>query len=227
MYNSFKQYLHNIRRRGKKILWLLILLPILTAGIAYFLSANTPTSYKTSSTIKLGNFQNTQGFTDPAYLSNEIPSEPYLTSLNNKYDLDINPEQLSSSLTVTEGAVKKTIVFSLDGRNSADLEKTLDKITSAFLSEGTTVYKEKQNLQIESFEKLDKIPPEHPGYATAQKELLEIGKERADSKNSYLLEEVSSSPVSLISPANKAFLGFLLGLFLSLTILVVPEIFRK
>lgn len=226
MNDSFKQYLSSIGRRAKKLLWLLILLPVLTAGITYLLSASAPSSYEASSTILLGNFQNTR-YTSTKYLSDRIPNKDYLTQINKEFNLGINPEKISQSLSVTEGEKKDTIVLSLVGKNTVEIEENLEKVTDGVLRDGTKLFKYKQNLLIEGFERLDAIPPNHPEYATAQKEKVEIGEKREDIQNSVLLDEVSTSPASFISPMKKAILGFLLGLFISFAILVVPEIFRK
>ncbi|CAH0344866.1 hypothetical protein [Bacillus sp. CECT 9360] len=226
MYNSFKQYIHNIGRRAKKLVWLLILLPILTAGVAYLLSANTPTSYKASTTILLGNFENTDGFTSPTYLPKLIPSEYFLSNLNEKYDLDINPAEASRSLTVTQGE-DKTINLTLIGNDREETERKLSSVTDAFLKEGTELFRKKEELMDKTINDLKAAQGQLSDPGTATGNLYEVQMDKYNSKNSVLFKEVTSSPVSFISPMNKAILGLILGLFLNIAILVLPEIFRR
>ncbi|WP_163099318.1 Wzz/FepE/Etk N-terminal domain-containing protein [Peribacillus alkalitolerans] len=224
MNKAFLRYLRNIGNRARKLLWLIILIPVLTAGLAYFLSADTKPVYQANAKLLLGNFQNDE-YTNATYLSKFVPTEYFLNNLKGKYNLDINPETMNSQLKVNDTG-DKTVTLTLSGPNQEEAQETLKLITMAILSESTAIYESKVALIRERITETEALK-ESSEPATAQQLLYDLKMDNRNIKNTILLEDVESAPLATLSAINKAILGFLAGIMVSLMILVLPELFRE
>jgi len=211
--------------RAKKILWLLVLLPIVIAVGTFFFSSEQETTYRSSGIIMLGNFQNGY-YTDPNIMKTLIPSYDFLKSLNENYDYKLDIEELSKTLTVVSTPQDRTLTISLSGTEKEKVEADLDQVLDGVIEESNKVlYRKKEFLEEITKKAKDDSAGSLPPYQTEL--LYKLGTDNLEYQHTRLIKDVTTEASTPITPFQKSILGFLIGLMLNLFILALPEVFRE
>jgi teichuronic acid biosynthesis protein TuaF len=215
---SFKRIL----TRFKKLFFILLLLPILLAGLGYFIEMNQETTSKATAEIMLGDYGDTK-YTEVGAVQTWLKSKRYLKKLKEDYDLSYNTEELAGKTnpTLKPG---KVIELSYSTNNKEKAEKVLNELVDAFIKESNKNYeKEKSSLEqtiqvIKSSSSEDEVFKEDTLYKR-QSELEKLKPTQINSEVS--VDETKNNPI------RRAILGFLIGTMFSISILLAPEVFRK
>jgi teichuronic acid biosynthesis protein TuaF len=214
---SFKRIL----TRLKKLFLILLLLPLLLAGLGYFIEMNQETTSKATAEIMLGDYEDSK-YTDVGTVQVWLKSKRYLKKLKEDYDLSYNSEELAGKTnpTIKPG---KVIEISYLANNKEKAEKVLNELVDAFLNESNKKYeKEKSSLEetIQNTKSLsgDEVLKEDTLFKR-QSELEKLIPTKIHSEVS--VDETKNNPM------RRAILGFLIGTMFSISILLAPEVFRK
>ncbi|MBM4760884.1 hypothetical protein [Bacillus sp. B15-48] len=219
-----KDIVISILRRAKKLLVLLLLIPVLTAGIAYVFVSDAPISYQARTEMVLGSFENNY-LTNGNYLKVFYTSENGLQKINEKYNLQLDIDKVISGLTITP-TPERTVRFSYVGSNKEEVQETLTKVTEAILEEGTELFEEKVDALNDRAEIITGTDTETEPI-TKELALHDMDHENWNQRNNMLLHDVKVSESAGASPKDRVILGLLIGITLSLFIVVLPEFFRE
>ncbi|SEM65420.1 hypothetical protein SAMN05192533_104237 [Mesobacillus persicus] len=219
-----KEFINRIVGRAKKLVWLLILIPVFTAGIAFIFANKAPSSYQGYSQIILGNFEN-EYMTNGTFLKDFYTSEGGLESINQKYNLNIDINEVKSSFSIIPSS-SKPVELTYSGSSREEVEETLTKLTDAILEETTIKYQTKVNGVEERINSIEEIETDTEPV-TKHYFLYNLSTDETNLRNSELIQEVKVSEITTIPPQQRAVLGLLIGLILSVFIVVVPELFRE
>ncbi len=212
---------HRIVAHARKWMVLILLLPILTGGLA-FVFAKGEKSYSATATIQLGNFENDR-FTNPKSIEDQLRKTSFLKRVQEKYKAyeaaDINAGmQVAVSLS-------NNVTISFVSSDEDKTEKTLQAIVTAFLSEGAEVFKAKQKLlqsTVSEMEKTKSVYENITKLATLHDRKMDL----INLRNTEILADVTVGSATG-SPKKKAVLGLVAGLILDMMIIFAPEMFRK
>jgi teichuronic acid biosynthesis protein TuaF len=215
---SFKRIL----TRFKRLFLVLLLLPILLAGLGYFFEMNQETTSKAKAEIMLGDYEDSL-FTDVGAVQELLKSERYLKDLKDKYDLNYVPTDLAGKTnpTIKPG---KIIEVSYSANSKEKTKKTLNDLVNAFLEDSNNNYEDKKEELEDTIQDLKE--------ATTEDEVSKIDKihernsELEELRPTQIHKEVSVDETKN-NPMRRAILGFLIGTMFSISILLVPEVFRK
>lgn len=215
-----------ILQRAKKLITLLILLPLLSAGFSYFFtSKDTEPEYKATSLILLGNFENEKR-TNVHVMKTLLASTRYWNDVNESFQLGLDVNQVKASLNVVANQQDKTITLEITGTDQAEVEKLISDVTDAVMLEGKELYDSKVELlnsKVAAINANDsEYEPTTKHYVLSQLEMTLI-----DIEESVVLELTDASSAEPISIMDKIVIGFLLGLILDFFILFAPELFRE
>ncbi|WP_257350255.1 hypothetical protein [Pseudalkalibacillus decolorationis] len=204
--------LQRTRIRIKRFLWFLILIPVVTGLLSYFLAAQVPTAYTAEAEIMLGNFQDTN-FTNETALLQLLESEKYLNDL-------VNSKMSFLDKITTESKTGKILVISLTGDNKEEAKENLKIVVDSFMGKSNSVYKERvKSLEQQIKNTNDKsFSNEDEAFYKAEKELYEL-------RNSQIYKPVNVE-TSQTDELKRGIFGFLVGLMLNVFILAIPEILR-
>ncbi|WP_226536034.1 hypothetical protein [Fictibacillus halophilus] len=204
---SFKRIL----TRFKQLFFILLLLPVLLAGLGYFIEMNQETTSKATAEIMLGNFpKKNNDYTDVGTVQKLLKNEKYLKQLNLNYD----EAELSKKTnpTIEPGRVIK---LSYSATNKEKAEKVLNELVEAFVDYSNISYEERKSKLEEE------IPNTEDELA-----LYEMESELEDLRPTKIHMDVTVEESSN-NPMRRAILGFLIGIMFSISILLAPEVFRK
>ncbi|WP_157452336.1 hypothetical protein [Bacillus sp. J33] len=172
--------------------------------------------------MKFGNFEN-EYLTKPEYMKSYIKTDKFVNEVKEKYNIDL--DELRSKLNVDVSPPEKKMTLSISGNDKAAIEEDLSLYTEAVLKASNEKYAMKLNI-IESaiaelentdseFEKIDKVIEKFDlNYTIPTLEKTEIA------------DNITVSEMPRVSPVQRAIVGFLAGVMLSLFILVLPEVFK-
>jgi teichuronic acid biosynthesis protein TuaF len=214
---SFKRIL----TRFKKLFIILLLLPVLLAGLGYFIEMNQETTSKAKAEIMLGDHYDSK-YTDVGKVQVWLKSEKYLNELKDDYDLSYNAEELAGKTnpTIKPG---KVIELSYSANNKDKAEKVLNELVDAFLNESNLSYKKEKS----SLEKaIKKIESSTGDEVLKEDKLYERKSELEELIPAEIHSEVTVNETKN-NPMRRAILGFLIGTMFSISILLAPEVFRK
>ncbi|WP_377887697.1 hypothetical protein [Alkalihalobacillus sp. R86527] len=219
-----KSYLDSIYKRFKKFIWILLLIPILTAGISYIIEVNTPVKYTAYSEIALGNFEHVR-YTETRTVKEFLPTTAYLKKLDEKYDFSMPATELSKQLTVGE-KTGKILTLTLVGNDEDMVKKSLNEVTEAFINESDEIQEKNKALFEEKIEKLESLPDAPESAIDKQDFLLELVTYLDEMRETDINEEVTIKN-TIGEPLKRAIFGFLVGFIISVFILVLPEFLRR
>lgn len=219
-----KSYLDSIYKRFKKYIWILLLIPILTAGISYILEARTPETYTAYSEIALGNFEYVR-MTEPRTVKDFLANKAYLDKLDEKYDFSMPTKELSKQLTIGEKP-GKILTLTLVGNDEETVEKSLNEVTEAYVKESDEKQAEMKALFEGKIEKLKSLPDANESAVEKQKFLTDLELKIEDMRDTDINEEVTIKN-TIGEPLKRAIFGFLVGFIISVFILVLPEFLKR
>ncbi|MEH7384296.1 hypothetical protein V7147_02610 [Bacillus sp. JJ1521] len=222
-----KNILNRIKNRAKRLLWVMILLPIITGVIGYIFESQQPVTYTATAEIILGNFEN-ERYTDQKFASDKLKTKEYIKKIQEKEGLpDTWVSEVLGKLQVSPLATKM-IVLSYTSTDQIRGEEIVNIVKDYFLSESNKKFSDKQEHYAKVIKELDKVDTSGDALASINK-IENYDKADINLLNlqaTELSEDVKVN-VNQPNPMNRATLGFLLGLMINIIILVTPEIFRE
>lgn len=219
-------FVKNIFNRIKKLAILLVLLPILTGVIAYFLQSKTPVSYSGSAEIMLGNFEK-EGLTHQELMRDQIPNRAFLTYLNEEHNLNMDVDFVSTNLSILDKP-GKVLVFSMSGSEKAKIEEQLGLAIKGFIEESDRVQQEQIKLIEDKIADVEAIDASVEERISKERFIYDLSEKRNTMEMSTVLnKEVEVAPVNGNNPMERAILGLLVGIMINIVIIVFPELFRE
>lgn len=217
--------LRRIINRAKKLAVLLLLIPILTAGAAYFMASQIPSTYTAKAEIMLGNFENTFR-TNPNVMKKYVQSTEFLKRINEDYNLGLDVGQVTPRFSVNAFASEGAIELTYRGTDKVNSKEVLDKLIEGILKESTERIQEKKTEIETRMKKIEAIETDQE-VITRESDLHELQVDYDNLQNSFITEEVTVTTNNGASPVKRAILGFLIGIVLSSFILFLPILFRE
>ncbi|WP_144478074.1 hypothetical protein [Cytobacillus oceanisediminis] len=217
--------LKRIINRAKKLAILLLLIPILTAGAAYFMASQIPATYTAKAEIMLGNFENTFR-TNPNVMKKYVQSTKFLKKINEDYDLGLDVGQVKPRFSVNALASEGVIELSYRGTDHENSKDVLNKLVEGILNESTERIEEKKT-EIETRMKTIEAIETQEEAVKRESDLHDLQVDYDNLQNSFITEEVTVATNNGASPVQRAVLGFLIGIILSSLILLLPILFRE
>jgi teichuronic acid biosynthesis protein TuaF len=226
------ELLKRILFRAKKLAVLLLVIPILAAGIGYVFAEKQPASYIAEAEIMLGSYeQDTRN--NPALMKKKLTSELFIKKLNENYDLDLDIDELKSRLLVEETVSNKTLKLSFNDQDEKVAEQTLTKLVDGIMRDSeewlnkrkTRLEKSIKRLEgnIENTESIEaEVEP-----ATTEKVLSDQYDQYEELEDALVTNDVTVSPSNFVSPVQRAIFGLLIGIIISALVLLLPELFRE
>jgi teichuronic acid biosynthesis protein TuaF len=220
-----KQMGLSIIHRLKRFFILLLIIPLITAGIAFFMEMGKETTYTASAPFELGNFEN-ELLTGASKVKELYQSKTYLEKVKENTELDYSIEDLKNGLNI-DATQEGMVVFKYTSPDKEKAEQIVQGITDYFEERSEDKFNEKLTL-LKDFEKKVEKTEEARGYLVEEEfEFLDDTKMTIENiRETRLLEEVSSE-ASYKNPLKRAVFGFLVGVMLSLFLLIVPELFKE
>jgi len=219
-------FVKNVFKRMKRLAILLILLPILTAIIAYFLQTNTSVTYTGTTEVMLGNFQK-EGLTHQELMRDQIPNRAFLTYLDEQHNLNLDIDYVLSNLTVSSKP-GKVLEFSMVGSDKLKVINQLELLTQGFLKESNRVQADEITLIEGKIAEIEEINASTEELISKERFLYDLN----DKLKSIQMSTVLNKDVQVISadsnnPTQRAVLGFLIGVMINIVILIFPELFKE
>jgi hypothetical protein len=211
--------------RFKKLAILLLLLPVLTGAISYFIESREPTKYIATSEILLGTFQN-NGLTDKDLMKEQVPTRAFLRVIDEKYNLGMDVEFVSNHLKV-DLLPGKILAFSLASNNESEVEEQLSLVIEGFLLESENVQQNSIKLIEEKLRTIQSINPSDKEVIAKEQFIYSLESKLFDLRLGTELNKPVTITVDSNDSIKMGLLGGIVGLMLSLSILVFPEIFRE
>jgi teichuronic acid biosynthesis protein TuaF len=216
----YKQILESIFRRFKKLFLIIILLPLLTGIAAYFIENNSPTNIQAKTEVSIGLFEDSQ-LNDLEAVKNYLKSTKFEETIQ---DSNFNPDSLEKlQLTTKPGRI---LEIKLNGSNESVVQKELKIIVNQFLDVSNQKYNEYSHPLEAKISELEKISPSSSEVFDKERLIFEIEAELKKLKKTTLTEEIETT-VSQKHPLRSATLGFIIGIVISFSVLLIPEIFRE
>jgi teichuronic acid biosynthesis protein TuaF len=220
-----KQMGLSIIHRLKRFFILLLIIPLITAGVAFFMEMGKETTYTASVPFELGNFEN-EKLTGKSTVKDYFQEDTYLQDVKKASNLDYSIEEIKNGLKIEEGG-DHIVVFKHTSPNKQESEEIVQAISDYFLEISEEKYDEKLSLLKEYEEKVEKTEAAR-GYLVEEE--LEFMKETemtiTNIRKTQPLQEITLDE-SYKNPLKRAVFGFLVGLMLSLFLLIVPELFKE
>ncbi|NWQ39479.1 hypothetical protein MLOOGBEN_02055 [Bacillus sp. EB106-08-02-XG196] len=214
--------LNQIAKRAKKLLLLLIIIPLVTGAVSYYLESKKPTTYTATASFNIGNFNN-EWLADPAEIEFELKKDKNLKKIKTLTNGEFNFADVKSRLVVTSPAptAKRSLKFQYTGIDKKEVESTLHVISLGYEMIRNEQYLEKIKNQEESLAILDTIEQDDPEYAQVYFDLNNINYQETE------LLETGDAVATYNNPLKRALFGIILGIMLNVVILVTPELFRE
>lgn len=219
------ELLKRILYRARKLAVLLLLIPILAAGIGYVLAEKQPASYIAEAEIMLGSYeQDTRN--NPALMKKKLTSELFIKKLNENYDLDLDIDELKSRLLVEETVTNKTLKLSFNDQDKKAAEQTLTKFVDGFMLESDE-WLENKKKRLETLIEEAENNESEAEPATKQEVLSKLYDQYEELEDALVINDVTVSASNFVSPVQRAIFGLLIGIILSALLLLLPELFRE
>ncbi|QTC40467.1 hypothetical protein I7V34_14970 [Bacillus sp. V3] len=220
-----KQMGLSIIHRLKRFFILLLIIPIITAGVAFFMEMGKETTYTASAPFELGNFEN-EKLTGKSTVKDYFQKDTYLEEIKDTTNLDYSIEKIKNGLKIEDGG-DHIVVFKHTSANKQESEKIVNAISSYFLEISKSKYEEKLKLLEEFKADVEKTEAAR-GYLVEEEFEFKQDTEMTitNIRETKPLEDVSSE-ASYKNPLKRAIFGFLVGAMLSLFLLIVPELFKE
>lgn len=210
--------------RFKKLFLVLLLLPVLFAGIGYFIGMNQETTSTAKAEIMLGDFIDYSPYTDGVAVQMLLKNENFLKQLKEDYKLSYDVTEVANKTNpITKPG--KVIELSYSSESKDKAEKVLQELVDAFLTESNK--ETKDNGYISFKEKKDRIEGSIEEYTVDKEKTLNEYKTELDRLRKTQINTDVSVDETSNNPLRKAILGFLVGLMFSISLLLFPEVIRK
>lgn len=215
-----KKLFESILIRTKKLLVLILLIPVVVGAVSFILELRTPTIYTSSIAFEVGNFEN-EYLTNPELMGERFKTDEFLEDIiNDQKKIKEIKENLSANVTKN-----KLLTISLKGENKDDVEENLSLVANKYLELSKDLFGEKiKDLEL-SIERLNRIEPEED--VVLYSELLqELNVTHANMRETKQVEELSTTSTHP-NPAKKAVFGVIIGLMVSIAIVILPEVVKN
>lgn len=210
---------NSITKRAKKLLIILIILPLLAGIVGYVMEMKTPTTYTAKATLGLGTWQN-QGWTKPQFVANK------LTKPDNLKNWTKNPDYVKSHLNIVPSETDLLVHIEYTGTSLKEAKDTLTSILNGFMKQSDEAYNEKVNI-VQSELDTYKNPEVRKDTKTSIKDIVDLKLILNDYKHmqTQIIENVSVSS-GYANPLKRGIFGLIIGLMFDIFILALPEMFR-
>jgi teichuronic acid biosynthesis protein TuaF len=216
----YKQILESVFRRFKRLFFIIILLPLLTGVAAYFIEINSPTTIQAKTEVSIGLFEDSQ-LNDLEAVKNYLKSTKFEETIQ---DSKFNKDSLEKlQLTTKPGRI---LEIKLSGSNESEVLKDLNLIVTHFIDVSNQKYNAYSQPLEEKISELEKKSPSSNEVFDKERLIFEIESELKKLKKTTLNEDIETT-VSQKHPLRSATLGFIIGIVISISILLIPEIFRE
>jgi teichuronic acid biosynthesis protein TuaF len=207
----------SIAKRAKKLMIILIILPLLAGLVGYVMEKKAPATYTAKATIELGTWQN-QGWTNPQFVANR------LTMMDNLKNWTKNPDYVESHLIILPSQTNQLVHVEYTGTSLTEAKDTLTSVINGFMKQSDEAYNEKVNIVQSGLDALKNT--ENPNYDKA-KDMIDIKLTLHDynKMKSRIYENVSVLS-DYVNPLKRGLFGVIIGLMLDMIILALPELFR-
>lgn len=205
--------------RLKKYMPVYILIPVLTCGIAYWMALQSKPLYEAKAKISLANFEEST-LSSPEKMKDYMMSEPFLARVKKLKEPAAAIQ--SRFQAVPEGL--KTVNLSLKGSENAENE--LRAIVTQALKESDEEKKRWTTLIDQKIDALKAVRATDEGKVMQQKFLFDLEEKRLKVKGIEVITPVTMTNID-DNPKQRAILGLLVGLMISGSLLLLPEVFRR
>lgn len=214
--------LNRVASRARKLLILMIIIPLVTGAVSAYMESKKPTTYTANSTVFLGTFSNDYKV-DYSDVEKLVKSKDTLEAIKKSSHGNFNVDDVKGRLVVTPG--KTTIQFQYSGTNEKEVKDTLTDISNGFKIVVNKDYYKKVNILTKRYAETDKITSEQQSGVKAQV-LYDIENSLYGLKAAKV-KDISDPVASYSNPLKRGIFGLILGLMLDVVILVLPELFRE
>ncbi|WP_261131788.1 hypothetical protein [Bacillus sp. Marseille-Q3570] len=197
------------RVRIKKLLWLLLLIPLLTGAISYYLAAQAPVVSTATVEIMLGNFQDSI-LTNDTLMLEKLKAERYLQQLTSS-DEDFS----DISVELKDG---KILTLSLTDEDKMKAGERLHMVVASLLDKSEEVYVQKEEMLKKQVEDMEQHNPGAESLPKVTDELLNL-------RETEIHKEMSVTTTDG-EAVKRGIFSVIIGLMLNVFILAVPEVFR-
>ncbi|MGG1572315.1 hypothetical protein [Fictibacillus sp. NRS-1165] len=223
MDKQMKEITESILHRFKKLFILLLLIPVLTTVIAYFMAAKAPSSAQASAKIKLGQAENSM-LNTPESAKEYLASDEFLSSIKG---LNKDEEKAMKEKLQVAPETDTIITLTLADENKGKAKSQLKSVVKAFMTEGNHQTEQWKTTLEDQIKKVEGTEVTGEGTIKKEEYLFDLKTRAMKIKEPKLLEKVDTAEMAGDNPKRKAVLGLLVGLMLSASILLLPEIFKK
>ncbi len=204
-----REMIDRTKVRIKKQFWLLLLIPILTGAVSYYMAAKEPVVSTANVEIVLGNFQDSI-LTNDKLMAEKLKTEKYLQELTST---DENYSGMAVELK--EG---KILSLTLSGDDEAEVEDHLNLIVDSLMEESRSVFEQKEDMLKKQITDMEEHNPGAESLPPLTDELLNL---RETGIHQELVVTTTDG-----GTAKRGIFGVIVGLMLAAFLLVLPEIFR-
>ncbi|MEH7437959.1 hypothetical protein V7182_10720 [Neobacillus drentensis] len=210
---------NRIANRAKKLLILLIIIPLLTAAISYYLESKKPTTYTATSSVEIGNV-------DPRYkgdissVEKYIKTSSYLEKVKKSSKASFDVADVKGRLVITSD--KNILSFQITGTDEKEVQNTLTDLTEGFLKVSNKEYyskKEDMEILLAETKQLQKTPKRQEVLQNIRQSFLTL--------KPVTLGDETEVVTNYTNPLKRGIFGLILGLMLDFVILITPELFRE
>jgi teichuronic acid biosynthesis protein TuaF len=213
-----------ILTRFKKLFFILLLLPLLLAGLGYFIEMNQETTSKATAEIMLGEYPIPKyNYTDAGTVQELLKRESFLNELKDEYKTSYDSKELADKTNPTMKP-GKIIEISYTADSKAQAEEVLNELVKALNKDINQYYKNKKNELEEDIQNAEKSASADDVLELEALNTLQSEYEKL--RPAKILKDVTVDEGSN-NPIRRAILGFLIGIMFSISILLAPEVFRK
>ncbi|MCF6410136.1 hypothetical protein [Pseudalkalibacillus salsuginis] len=204
-----REMIDRTKVRIKKQLWLLLLIPILTGAISYYMAAKEPAVSTANVEIVLGNFQDSI-LTNDKLMAENLKTEKYLKELTSTEE-----DYSGMAVELKEG---KILSLTLSGDDEAEVEDRLNLIVDRLLEESRSVFEQKEEMLKKQISDMEEHNPGAESLPPLTDELLNL---RETGIHQELVVTTTDG-----GTVKRGIFGVIVGLMLAAFLLVLPEIFR-
>jgi teichuronic acid biosynthesis protein TuaF len=214
--------LNRITSRARKLLILMIIIPLLTAAVAAYMESKKPTTYTATSTVYLGTFSNDYKM-DFSEVDKLVKSLDTINSIKKASHGNFNVNDVKEKLVVTPG--KTTIGFQYSGTKQKEVKETLTDFTKGFQIYTNKDYHLKKNDLLKTQKEATAITSDQ--QIAVAKQLLGDARNSLDNLKPAKVKDISDPVAAYSNPLKRGIFGLILGLMLDIVIVVLPEFFRE
>jgi teichuronic acid biosynthesis protein TuaF len=214
--------LNRVALRAKKLLILLIIIPLLTGAISYYLESKKSTTYTASSSVNVGNSSN-DFKADFSSVEDSIKSKRIIGKIKKSAKAGFNIADVKARLVVTPN--KNIIKFQYSGTDEKEVNNTLTSFSDGFVKMSNKIYDKKYKQLNASLSRTEKIVSSQE--MIKKEDLIASLQSSLDNLSPAYVNDPVQVIASYSNPLKRGIFGLILGLMLDFVILVLPELFRE